>query len=129
MTGSPTVPSGGRRRHSLEDRPVLFLEPLGCGGIADYTAALARALVGLGRKLELVTASDHAYALPPEVRVHGVVRWLRGTTPLRRLVRRARLSPVVNALRFVGALPRIGRLARRSQLVHVQGHYHPPLFA
>lgn len=110
---------------------LLVLEPLGRGGIADYTAEWVSALAGQGRTVELVTAFDHRYAFPPgvPVHVHPIVRWLRGDTPLRRALRRARLGPVVNAVLFVAALPRIGLLARRSGLVHIQGHYHPPLLA
>jgi glycosyltransferase involved in cell wall biosynthesis len=110
---------------------LLVLEPLGRGGIAAYTAEWVTALAADGRAVELVTAFDHRYAFGADapVRLHPIIRWLRGDPPARRTLRRARLGPVVNARLFVATQPRIGRHARRCGLVHIQGHYHPPLMA
>lgn len=108
---------------------VALLEPLGRGGIAEYTRELAVALAADGVAVEVLTARDHAYGSPPGVTVTPVVPWLRDRTRAGRLLRRARLGPVVNALRFMLALPRIAARARRADVVHVQGFYFPPLLA
>jgi glycosyltransferase involved in cell wall biosynthesis len=108
---------------------VLMVEVGGRGGVADYTQELAAALAGAGRRVTLVTARDHLYRPMPGVEIQALVPWVRGDSALGRTVRRARLGPAVNALRFVGLLPRIGRLARRSAVVHMQGEYFLPLVA
>lgn len=108
---------------------VLMVEVGGNGGVTDYTQQLVAALAGQGRHVELVTARDHLYRLPPSVEVHAVVPWVRDRAPLGRLIRRAGLGRLVNAIAFVAVLPHIARLARRMDVVHVQGHHHPPLAA
>jgi glycosyltransferase involved in cell wall biosynthesis len=111
------------------NRPVLMVEVGGRGGVADYTQELVTALARRGHRIALMTARDHHYRAAPGVQIHGIVPWLRGHSALGRAVRRAHLGPAVNALRFVALLPRIGRLARGSAVVHMQGEYFPPLVA
>ena len=113
----------------MSARTVMLLEPLGRGGIADYTGELAAALAARGTDVLVVTAADHLYEGRTGVEVSGVVHWLRGRGRFGRAVRRARLAPLVNALRFAAVLPRIVVLGRRARLVHVQGFYFPPLLA
>ena len=108
---------------------VVLLEPLGRGGIAEYTRELAAALAAEGAAVEVLTARDHRYAAAPGVTVTAVVPWLRGRGRAGRLLRRARLGPVVNALSFLLVLPRIAARARHADVVHVQGFYFPPLLA
>ena len=108
---------------------VLLIEVGGRGGVADYTQELATALAGRGVAVDLATAKDHRFRPAPGVRIHPVVGWVRGTSAAARAVRRARLGPLANALRFLAALPRIARLARRSGTAHMQGEYFPPLTA
>lgn len=100
-----------------------MVEQIGSGGFGDYTGELVRALAEAGVAVEVVTAPDHTLDLPPAVPVHGLVRYLRPTSKLRRALRGAGLAPVVNALFFLAALPRIASLARRCRLVHVQAGY------
>ena len=64
----------------MSARPVMLLEPLGRGGIADYTGELSAALAARGMKVHVVTASDHLYEGGNGVEVTGVVRWLRDRT-------------------------------------------------
>lgn len=111
----------------MTERPVLMFEPLGRGGIADYTDALATALAASGTPVELVTAADHLYDRRPGVELVGLVPWLRARGGVSRALRRARLAPVVNAVRFLATMPRLVRRARGARLVHVQGFYFPPL--
>lgn len=108
---------------------VVLLEPLGRGGIAEYTRELAGALAVEGAAVEVLTARDHRYAPLPGVAVTPVVPWVRGRSRLGRMLKRARLGPLVNALRFLFALPRIVTHVRRADVVHVQGFYFPPLLA
>jgi glycosyltransferase involved in cell wall biosynthesis len=108
---------------------VLLVEPLGRGGIAEYTRELAVALAAEGASVEVLTARDHQYGAPGGVTVVGVIPWLRASGRLSRALRAARLGPLVNALMFMALLPRILRRARRAGLVHVQGFYFPPLLA
>lgn len=107
----------------------MLLEPLGRGGIAEYTRELAVALAGESATVEVLTARDHGYGAPAGVTVAGLVPWLRASGRVSRALRAARLGPVVNALKFVALLPRIVRHARRAELVHIQGFYFPPLLA
>ena len=108
---------------------MILLEPLGRGGIAEYTRELARALVAEGASVELVTAADHEYGAPPGIKTLGLIPWLRDRGRISRALRAARLGPLVNALRFLAVLPRIVRRAHRADVVHVQGFYFPPLLA
>jgi glycosyltransferase involved in cell wall biosynthesis len=110
-------------------RDVLMIEVGGVGGVSDYTEALVTALAAKGRTITLVTARDHRMRIPPAVEVLAIVPWLRGRSAAGALLRRARLGPVVNAAAFLALLPRLGALARRSALVHVQGEYFLPLTA
>ena len=113
----------------MSARPVMMVEVGGRGGVADYTQALCRALAASGRPVTLVTARDHLYEPVPGLIIIPLIPWVRGRTAAGRLVRRAGLGPVVNALRFVGVLPRIALIARRGAVVHLQGYYFPPLAA
>lgn len=113
----------------MRTKPIVLLEPLGRGGIADYTRELALALAGAGSEVVVATAVDHRYGALAGVRVHGVVRWLRGTTVLGGRLRAIKLGPAMNALCFAAALPALIMLGRRARLVHVQGFYFPPLLA
>ena len=108
-------------------RGVLMVEVGGVGGVSDYTEALVRALAAGGLRLRVVTARDHRMQLPAEVDTVAIVPWVRGHSAPARLVRRAGLGPVVNALGFLALLPRLAVLARRSAVVHFQGGYFLPL--
>lgn len=104
-----------------------MVEQGGRGGVADYTAQLARALAAAGWEVSLATAHDHLYRPAPGVSLHGVFHYVRGGSRPARWVRRWRLGPLANGLRFLAALPRLGRLARQSDIVHVQGWEYTPL--
>jgi glycosyltransferase involved in cell wall biosynthesis len=109
------------------ERRLLMIEQGGQGGIADYTAQLTRELAAQGWQVELATADDHHYSPAPGVTVHRVFHYLRGHTLLSRGSRRYRLGWIVNGVRFLTALPRLTRLARRVDLVHVQSWETPAL--
>lgn len=113
-----------------EPATVLMVEVGGRGGVTDYTEQLVGALTAQGRHVELVTARDHLYRLESgSVKVHGIVPWVRDSAPVGRLLRRAGVGAVANALAYVAILPRLARLARRADVVHAQGHHFPPLAA
>jgi glycosyltransferase involved in cell wall biosynthesis len=112
--------AGARRR-------LLVIEQGGRGGVADYSAELARALAQAGWEVELATADDHLYAPAPGVHVRPVFHYMRDDTPVRRALRRARLGPIVNGVRFLLSLPRVVRLARRADIVHTQGWEVPEI--
>jgi glycosyltransferase involved in cell wall biosynthesis len=111
---------GARRR-------VLVIEQGGRGGVADYSAELARALAQDGWAVALATADDHLYAAVPGVVVHPIFHYMRDDAPLRRALRRAGLGPIVNGVRFLLSLPRVVRLARRADIVHTQGWEVPEI--
>jgi len=100
---------------------VLIVEQGGRGGVADYTGRLAEALSLHDVNVCIATATDHLYHLPPEVEVVPVFTYVRGTSSARRLLRRAGLGRLVNGLMFLSAMPRLVALARRYDVVHVQG--------
>ena len=100
---------------------MLIVEQGGRGGVADYTGRLAEALSLHDVKVCIATATDHLYHLPAEVDVVPVFTYLRGTSSPRRLLRRAGLGRLVNGLMFLSAMPRLVALARRYDVVHVQG--------
>ena len=119
--------AGRGRGGRVTRRGVLMVEVGGVGGVSDYTEALVRALAAGGLRLRVVTARDHRMQLPAEVDTVAIVPWVRGHSAPARLVRRAGLGPVVNALGFLALLPRLAVLARRSAVVHFQGGYFLPL--
>lgn len=106
-----------------------MVEQGGRGGEADYTFQLTRALAEQGWQVELATAEDHRYPPAPGVIPRTVFHYTRGHTILGRVIRRARLGRIVNGLRFLAAVPRLARLSRRVDVVHVQGWEHPPIGA
>ena len=108
-------------------RRLLLIEQGGRGGIADYTAELARALAAAGWSVELATAADHLYPAIPGVHVDPVFRYMRDDSPLRRALRSCGLGPVVNGLRFLGSLPRLAALSRNADVVHTQGWEIPEI--
>jgi glycosyltransferase involved in cell wall biosynthesis len=108
---------------------VVFVETIGYGGVAQYTAELGEALARLGHTVDVVTSAEHQYGEVAGVRVHPAVVWERGRSRAGGLLRRLRLGPVVNAFRFVRIVPRTVRMARRSGVLHIQGPYFLPLFA
>jgi glycosyltransferase involved in cell wall biosynthesis len=105
---------------------VLLIEEGGRGGVADYTAELAGALAGIGWRVTVATACDHLYPPRSGVEVRGVFPYVRPSR-IGRVIRRLRLSKVVNGAAHLAAtvvlLPRIVG----SDLVHVQGGEWPPL--
>ncbi len=105
----------------LRRRGVLFVEQGGRGGVADYTNCLATAIAARGIPTTVVTADDHLYAPSPGVRIATPFGYVRGHSTAARLLRRARLGPVLNGLRFLAALPALLRLARGKAIVHVEG--------
>jgi len=108
---------------------VLLVEEGGVGGVADYTAELAAALARAGCAVDVATARDHRYPAAPGVALHGLFPYVRGRTALGRAIRRARLSKVVNGLTHGAAHVPLLALARRADVVHVQGGEWPPLGA
>ncbi|HEX7292194.1 MAG TPA: glycosyltransferase, partial [Conexibacter sp.] len=108
---------------------VLMVEEGGVGGVADYTAELAAALARAGCAVDVATARDHGHPPAPGVAVHALFPYVRGRTPLGRAIRRARLSKPVNGLTHLAAHAPLLRLARRADVVHVQGGEWPPLGA
>ena len=110
-----------------ERRRLLMIEQGGRGGVADYTAELTRALAAAGWQVSLATADDHLYRPADGVRVYPVFHYVRGDSPLARAVRRRGLGSAANGIRFLLAIPRLVRLARRSDIVHAQGWEFAPL--
>ncbi len=106
---------------------VLMIEQGGRGGNADYTAELTRALAEQGWLIDLATAEDHRFAPVAGVTVHGVFHYLRGSSTLGGAARRAGVGRAVNGIRFMAAIPRLIRLARKAELVHSQGFESPAL--
>jgi D-inositol-3-phosphate glycosyltransferase len=104
-----------------------MIEQGGRGGVADYTAQLTGALGARGWLVELATADDHRYSSTSGVSVRRVFHYVRGRTRLGRAARRYQLGWIVNGVRFLFALPRLMRLARRADLTHVQGWETPLL--
>jgi glycosyltransferase involved in cell wall biosynthesis len=112
---------------SLRRRGVLIVEQGGRGGVADYTGFLAAALAERGIPVTLATANDHLYRPTSGVRTVGVFAYVRGHSPLARLLRRARLGRLANGVRFLTAMPALMALSRRHALTHMQGWEAPPL--
>ena len=104
-----------------------MIEQGGRGGVADYTAELTRALSAAGWCVSLATAEDHRYRAIAGARIHRIFHYVRGSSRLARRVRRARLGPLANGLRFLASLPRLVALARRADVVHSQGWEYAPL--
>jgi glycosyltransferase involved in cell wall biosynthesis len=108
---------------------VVLVEEGGVGGVADYTAELAAALARAGWQVDVATAHDHRYPPAPGVTPHGLFPYVRGRTALGRTIRRARLSKAVNGATHLAANAPLLRLARKADVVHVQGGEWPPLGA
>ena len=108
---------------------VIIVEEGGVGGVADYTAELAAALARAGCAVDVATARDHRYPPAPGVALHGLFPYVRGRTAVGRAIRRARLSKAVNGATHLAANAPLLRLARRADVVHVQGGEWPPLGA
>jgi glycosyltransferase involved in cell wall biosynthesis len=108
---------------------VLLVEEGGSGGIADYASELACALSRAGWDVHLATATDFARTLPDAVTVHSVFPYLRARGPIRRALRRLRLSRPLTGLAHLVVQVIVVRLARSSDVVHVQGEEWPPLGA
>ncbi len=104
-----------------------MVEQGGRGGVADYTAELTRALAAQGWRVRLASASDHLYAPVDGVSLHPIFHYVRGRTRLARVLRRLGLGRIANGLLFLAALPRLVRLARGVDVVHVQGWEFAPL--
>jgi glycosyltransferase involved in cell wall biosynthesis len=126
---STVAPSGRRERRAPSDVAVLLVEEGGVGGVADYAAELAAALARAGCRVDVATARDHAYPSAPGVALHGLFPYVRGRTALGRAIRRAHLSKAVNGATHLAANAPLLRLARRADVVHVQGGEWPPLGA
>jgi glycosyltransferase involved in cell wall biosynthesis len=108
---------------------VLLVEEVGLGGIAEYTNALAQALVEAGCEVHLATGCDHDSAAIPAVAVHRVFPYIRGRGRLGRLVRRLRLSRPLNGLAHLAGGCVVAWLGRGYDVVHLQGEEWPPLGA
>jgi D-inositol-3-phosphate glycosyltransferase len=113
--------------HRHSSPRLLIIEQGGRGGVADYTAELARALAAGGWQVALATADDHRYRPTSGVTIHGIFHYVRGRGRLSRAVRRLGLGPLANGLRFVLAMPRLIRLGRAADLIHTQGWEFAPL--
>lgn len=61
------------------------------------------------------------------VEIRSVFHYVRGRSRAARAIRRAGLGPIVNALRFIAAIPRLMRLARQADVIHTQGWEYAPL--
>lgn len=108
---------------------VLMVEEGGGGGVAEYTGELSAALARAGWAVELATARDHGFAPAPGVAIHPLFPYVRGRTALGRAIRRAHLSKVVNGATHAAAQAPLLAIARRCDVVHVQGGEFPPLGA
>ncbi len=108
-------------------RRLLMIEVGGRGGVADYTAELARALAEQGWSITLATATDHRYPAIEDVEVRPVFHYLRDDTPVGRTLRRRGLGRIVNGVRFLLTLPRLMWLAARADIVHTQGWENPQI--
>lgn len=106
---------------------VLLVEEGGSGGVSDYTCELAAALDAAGLRVHLATATDHRSTLPVGVEVHRVFPYIRGRTITGRAVRALRLARFLNGAGHLLATIRILPLARRCDVVHMQGEEWPPL--
>jgi glycosyltransferase involved in cell wall biosynthesis len=127
---SPGDASSGDRHDATSAVPalrLLMIEQGGQGGVADYTAELTRALGGLGVSVLLATAADNTYRPAPGVSVCGVFHYVRGHSRSAQIVRRLRLGAPINGVRFLLAIPRLLRFARRADVVHSQGWEFAPL--
>jgi len=111
----------------LRPRRVLMIEQGGRGGVTDYTAELVRALAAEGWQVTLATAADHVYPPIAGVTPVSVFHYVRGASLLARALRARGLGKPLNGLRFLAALPRLVRLARRADIVHSQGWEIPQL--
>ncbi|HSZ05103.1 MAG TPA: glycosyltransferase family 4 protein [Solirubrobacteraceae bacterium] len=114
---------------AAEGRRVLMVEEGGIGGVASYTDALAGAIAAAGWDVRLATGRDHARDRPAGVQVHPIFPYVRGRSPLGRLVRAVRLSRAVNGAGHLAADAMVAGLARAADVVHVQGEEWPPLGA
>jgi glycosyltransferase involved in cell wall biosynthesis len=108
---------------------VLLVEEVGLGGITEYTNELAQALAQAGWEVHLATGRDHDAAATPDVIVHRVYPYIRGRRWLGRLARSLRLSRPLNGVTHLAGNLVVARLARRCDVVHVQGEEWPPLGA
>ena len=108
-------------------RRLLMIEQGGRGGVADYTRELVAALAQEGWAVTLATAADHLYGSIPGVTVVPVFHYTRGDSPLARRLRERGLGRAANGLRFLAAVPRLVRLARRCEIVHSQGWEAPQI--
>jgi glycosyltransferase involved in cell wall biosynthesis len=95
--------------------------------VADYTQALAEALTRRGWRVSCATAVDHRYVARPEIQNHRLFVYLRARGTVTRAARRLHLSRPFNGLAYLLVLPRLAFLARRAEVVHVQGGEWPPL--
>jgi glycosyltransferase involved in cell wall biosynthesis len=102
-------------------RRLLMIEQGGRGGVTDYTADLVAAIAAEGWAVTLATADDHRYPRLDGVTVVPVFHYTRGDTRIARVAREHGLGKAINGLRFIAALPRLWRLARRVDIVHSQG--------
>lgn len=108
-------------------RRLLMIEQGGRGGVTDYTAELVRALADEGWTVTLATAADHLYPPIEGVTAVPVFHYLRGESAVGRELRRRGFGKPLNGVRFLASLPRLVRLARRSDIVHAQGWEIPQL--
>ena len=105
----------------LRAQGVLLVEQGGRGGIADYTGCLSSALARRGVPVIVATADDHRFGALTGVQIDPVFHYLRDHSSAARVIRRLHASWVVNGLRFLMAIPKLTRVARRQAVVHVQG--------
>jgi D-inositol-3-phosphate glycosyltransferase len=77
--------------------------------------------------VDLATADDHRYRPAPGVEIHAVFHYVRGHSPVARLVRQWGLGSIANGLRFLLAIPRLVRLSLKASVVHSQGWEFAPL--
>ncbi len=108
---------------------VLLVEEVGLGGIAAYTDELARALTEAGCKVELATGRDHDCAAVPSATVHRLFPYIRGRSRLGGLARRMRIARALNGATHLAGYFAVAALARRCDVIHVQGEEWPPLAA
>ncbi|MCW3068975.1 MAG: glycosyl transferase, group 1 [Solirubrobacterales bacterium] len=112
---------------STRGRRLLMIEQGGRGGVTDYTGELVRELAAEGWSVTLATAADHTYPAIDGVSPQPVFHYVRGETRVGRALREHGIGRMINGVRFLAAVPRLMRLARRADIVHTQGWEIPQI--
>jgi glycosyltransferase involved in cell wall biosynthesis len=114
---------------STGTRSVLLIEEGGIGGVASYTDELAGAIAVTGWDVHLASGCDHDPSAPAGVTVHRMFPYIREHRRWERAIRRLHLARAINGTSHLLANALVARIARRHDVVHVQGGEWPPLGA